>query len=500
MKYLVNSREMKTYDENTTEYFKIPSLLLMERAALAATDVLLEQVLAGKERILVVCGVGNNGGDGLAVARLLLLKGFCVTVVLCGDKKKATPQNKTQQDILLAYGCRVLSEMPAEDAYDVLVDALFGVGLGRNIEGTYKETILRMNNMNGKKIALDIPSGVSADDGSILGVGFRADMTITFAFSKVGLHLWPGNELAGKIVVTDIGIDERSFLERKPEVVAFEKNDLCRLPKRTSHSNKGSYGKVLLIAGSVNMAGAASLAAKSAYVTGCGLVRIYTPEENRVIIQNCVPEAILTTYTAKKPDIAELTEIMKWADVIVCGPGIGTSDAARQIVKNVIRNASVPVVFDADALNIIAQDTSVLLKPHTEMVITPHVGEMSRLTGDAVSFLQMKLIESCQEFAREYNVISVLKDERTVTAIPYGQTFLNLSGNSGMATAGSGDVLTGIIGGLIAQGMRGEEAAPLGVFLHGMAADVKVSETGEAGLMASDIIDGIRMIYAKSCC
>lgn len=496
MKYLVNSREMKQYDTNTTEVFKLPSLLLMERAAVAFIEELKKHFACEKKQVLVVCGTGNNGGDGLAVGRMLRLEEVAADIVLFGDRKKATEQNKKQQEILKAYGFEVLEEIPAGKTYDLVIDALFGVGLTRAIEGSYKQLIQQMNDMTAYKAAIDIPSGVSVDNGGVQGVAFAADLTVTFAFDKVGMHLWPGNECVGEIVTAEIGINERSFLERKPAVAAYEKTDLSLLPKRPSHSNKGTFGKLLVIAGSANMAGAALFSAKSAYAAGCGLVRVFTPEENRTIIQTALPEAVLTTYNAKKIDIQELTDAINWADVILCGPGIGTSDTAASIVKNVIRNSSVPVVFDADALNVIAKDTSILLKPHTEMVLTPHLGEMSRLTGDTVSYLQTKLIDAAEEFARQYNVICVLKDEHTVTSVPYGQSYLNLSGNNGMATAGSGDVLAGILAGLMAQGMRGEEAAPLAVYLHGLAGDTAAVHTGTAGLMASDLINGLREVMA----
>lgn len=496
MKYLVNSREMKQYDMNTTEVFKLPSLLLMERAAVAFVEELKKHISYEKKQILIVCGTGNNGGDGLAIGRILRLSGVRTDIVLYGDRKKSTEQNKKQQEILKAYGFEVLEEIPENKSYDMVIDAVFGVGLARTIEGKYQELLQKMNEIEAYKAAVDIPSGVSADNGSVLGIAFKADITITFAFEKVGMHLWPGNEYTGTIITTEIGIDERSFLERKPAVAAYEKADLSLLPKRPSHSNKGTFGKLLVIAGNINMAGAALLAAKSAYGVGTGLVRVFTPEENRTILQTGLPEAILTTYNSKKVDLQELNEAINWADVILCGPGIGTRDTAAQIVKNVIRNSSVPLVFDADALNIIAKDTAILLKPHTEMVLTPHLGEMSRLTGDSVSYIQTKLIDAAEEFARQYNVICVLKDEHTVTSVPYGQTYINLSGNNGMATAGSGDVLAGILAGLMAQGMRGEEAAPLAVYLHGLSGDTVVSCTGTAGLMASDLVQGLREVMA----
>ena len=212
-----------------------------------------------------------------------------------------------------------------------------------------------MNELSGLKIALDIPSGISSDNGAVLGTAFCADLTVTFAFEKTGTVLWPGNEYAGEVVVRDIGIDERSFLGRTPAVAALEDVDLARLPARAAHSNKGSFGKLLVIAGSVGMSGAACLCAEAAYSCGCGLVRIVTPEENRTILQTKLPEAVLTTYpTAGGRETAGLSEVIGWADAIVCGPGLGTSDVARAIVETVLREASVPVLLDADALNLIA--------------------------------------------------------------------------------------------------------------------------------------------------
>lgn len=495
MKYLVNSREMKQYDKNTSEHFKVPSIVLMEQAAQAFVEVLKKRRV-DTSQTLVVCGTGNNGGDGLAIARLLFLSGSNVTVVLKGDRKKASEENKMQQEIITAYGIPLQNQIPPAKTYTLVVDALFGVGLSRGIEGELAEVIRSMNELSGYKAAVDISSGVSADNGAVLGTAFCADLAVTFAYGKVGMYLYPGNEYAKEIAVCEIGINSYSWLERKPAVVSLEETDLLQmLPERLAHSNKGTYGKLLIFAGSVGMAGAAVLCAKAAYAAGCGLVRIVTPEENRIVIQSAVPEAILTTY-GRRTELAMLTEVINWADVIVCGPGIGTGEAAETIVKQVMKNASVPVLFDADALNIIAKDTNMLLVPHTEYVMTPHLGEMSRLTEDSVSYIQTRLIEVAEEFARQYNVICVLKDWHTVTGIPYRQTYMNLSGNNGMATAGSGDVLSGIIGGLMAQKLGGEAAAPLGVYLHGMAGDVMQKKTGSYGLMASDLITGMREVFA----
>ncbi|MDD6037955.1 MAG: NAD(P)H-hydrate dehydratase [bacterium] len=494
---------MKQFDTNTIEYFGIPSLVLIERAALAAVEELECDIIEKNERILIVAGNGNNGADGLAMARLLHLKKHSVSILYVGDGKKATEENKTELKIVKQYGIPVISKQAFMENHSVIddatiiIDAIFGVGLSRRIEGEMAQMIDCLNRKEAKKIAIDIPSGIHCDDGSVLGIAFKADLTVTFSFEKLGMRLYPGQKFCGQIRCRNVGIDENSFLvengiSRSPKVAAFETGDLkTYLPKRSPRTNKGSYGKVLVIAGSVNMAGAALFSARSAYRIGCGLVRVLTPEENRVIIQTALPEAVLTTYSSKKFDKEQVHSAINWADVIVCGPGIGTDDNSSTLVRFVLKNTSVPLILDADALNLIAKDIEILRNPHTELILTPHLGEMARLANTTVPFLQDSLVEAAESFAREYQVICVLKDARTVTAVPYQMTYVNLTGNNGMATGGSGDVLTGVIAGLIAQGMAPKVAAPFGVYLHGLAGDVAAQRLGRYSLMAHDMIDSI---------
>lgn len=491
MKYLVNSCEMKRYDRNTTEYYRIPSVVLMERAAVAFTEELYRRSV-DLSRVLIVCGSGNNGGDGLAIARILMLAGVQADIVFVGDESHASEQNRLQREILQAYRFGIYPAIPEGRCYTAVIDALFGVGLSRKITGNYAAVIERMNALAGYKIAVDIASGISADDGAVLGTAFRADLTVTFSYEKLGMRLWPGADYSGQICVEEIGIGEPSRRGETPSVAAFEDSDICWWNERKPRSNKGTFGKLLVIAGSVNMAGAAVLSANAAYAAGTGLVRVFTPEENRVILQTKTPEAILTTYPAHDPDTDVLAEALRWADAVVCGPGIGTSGAAEAIVSFTLQNTSVPLLLDADALNIMAKDRRTFGYLHTETVITPHLGEMGRLTGQSAAEIQSHLTEVAEAFAKQYNVICVLKDARTVTAVYDRQIYLNLSGNAGMATAGSGDVLSGIIGALMAQGMRVEDAAPMGVYVHGRAGDFAAAELGMRSMTASDIIDGLR--------
>lgn len=505
MKYLVDSREMQKYDANTISHFKVPGLLLMERAAIAFVEELHRQNVDLTE-VLIVCGSGNNGGDGLAIARLLFLEGHAVTVVYAGNKEHCSESNRVQQDILNAYGISIYMDIPEKIRPTLVIDAIFGVGLSRDVTGEYADMLCRMNELSGEKAAVDIASGISADTGAILGTAFRADLTITFAFEKLGSILWPGNEYAGRIIVCDIGITKESWLGEPPAVMALEKKDFSILPKRKSHSNKGSYGKLLLIAGSVNMAGAAVLSAKAAYATGCGLVRVLTPGENRTILQCSVPEAVLTTYDKTLvPEEPVLREILDWADAIVIGPGLGKEKTSAQILNFVLEygtsHENKAFLFDADALNLVAEQKNTGVQGadrwknfKNTAVITPHLGEMSRLTGKTVGEIQKNLLQTAADFADENQVICVLKDEHTVTALPDHKRYLNLSGNPGMATAGSGDVLSGLIGALMAQKLTSYQATPLGVYLHGLAGDIMVQTTGLQGLTASDLITGIKKV------
>lgn len=489
MEWIVNAEEMKYCDKNTIEYYGIPSLVLMERAALKVTEAM-ERAKCSFQRVLVVCGSGNNGGDGFAVARLLHLKGHSVEILVAGDKGKFTEETKRQYEICLHYHVP-MTENIRDVCYSEIVDALFGIGLSRNLDGNYAKLIRKLNDMSGTKIAVDIPSGISTDNGRVMGTAFKADFTVTFAYRKLGHVLYPGKLHTGRLIIADPGIGRESWLDREAGVFAFAQKDLYEKLKRVPDGNKGTFGKVLIVAGSPGMAGAAYFAAKAAYKSGCGLVRIYTAQENRIILQTKLPEAILTTYSGMLCDTQKLYDAMAWADVIVAGPGLGRDKTADDIVHRILESASVPVVLDADALNMIAGDTSVLLRTHTDLTVTPHLGEMARLTGKPAAKLKEHLIAEAQAFADKYGVICVLKDAVTVTAVANGRTYLNLSGNDGMATGGSGDVLSGIIGGLIAQGLGIESAVPAAVFWHGLAGEKAAAACGRHGTLASDIIEGL---------
>ena len=327
MEYLVTAAEMKQYDSNTIETLGIPGMVLMERAALEsfrAIEARFGSLAPSEKRVFILAGMGNNGGDGLALARLLCDAGYRVWVKCVGEAAKASGQWKQQRSILTHYPVSFCENDQASDIeYTILVDALFGVGLSRTVEGEYAREIEAFNAKNGFKVALDIPSGIHSDTGMVLGCAVRADLTVTFGFVKRGLVLYPGVTYAGDIQKAEIGISEKSFMGQMPDMFYYNEDVEELLPKRDPSGNKGTFGKVLLVAGSMKMAGAAVLAAKAAYRIGAGMVKVISAPENREIIQVAVPEALYGTYE-------DLAAGLAWADVIVIGPGIGTGEEALE--------------------------------------------------------------------------------------------------------------------------------------------------------------------------
>ena len=387
--------------------------------------------------------------------------------------------------------------MPQEDSYSVVIDAVFGVGLSRKVEGRYRQVIEQMNRMRGTKFAVDIPSGLSATTGCILGCAFKADYTVTFQLKKIGLELSQGRTMAGKVIVPDIGISTDSICEDQ-EIVRTAGKDIYRkmLPDRPEDSNKGTYGRLLVIAGSKGMAGAAYLNAHAAYMTGAGLVRIYTSSDNREILQTLLPEAIITTYEEYNKE--ELLSLLTWADGVCIGSGLGKSRLSEKILKTVIEYVKVPCLIDADGLNLLAENKNYLNQmAERRFVITPHMKEMSRLTSTPVEELKADRIQILKDFISRYRITCVLKDSRTLIASEEKGIRMNLTGNSAMAKAGSGDVLAGVISGWMVQGKEAEDAAELGTYIHGLSGDLAKFEKGVYSVMARDLIEYISKALMK---
>lgn len=495
MLYLPDRDEMQEIDRRTIEERGIPGILLMERAAISILDEINARrtaTLPGRLECLVVVEGGNNGGDGLALARLLAQQGDHVDVCYINGISRVSESFAYQLEIVRKMGIEVTDVIPGKD-YDVIVDGIFGVGLKRDVAGIWKDTIDQMNNMPGFKVAIDLPSGVDATTGQILGTAFKADMTVTFGLNKRGLVLHPGCDMAGLVQVRDIGFAKREIDAVAPVAFTYDISDLTRLPGRVDNSNKGTYGKVAVIAGSRDMSGAAVFAAEAVYRTGAGLVKVYTHRDNRAVIGTRVPEAVLMTYADDQEAMKCACDAVAWADVILIGPGIGRSKESKDMLKYVICEAEQPLVVDADALNIISEDLGLLLGHRADVIVTPHMGEMSRLTGISIPEIKKNILKVCKDFAMEYNVIDVLKDARTCVS-KGDDIYINTSGNNGMSTAGAGDVLTGVIAGLIATGLSPYDAAKLGVFVHGLAGDMAAEHMGKNGMIARDIVDAIPQV------
>lgn len=496
MNYIVTGQEMKNCDKTTIAYYKVPSLVLMERAALACVDFIFERNIdCGCVGIL--CGSGNNGGDGLAIARILRERDKQVWICFVGKEEKASPETAAQLAMARRYEIPVcgVEELNRMSACTLIVDALFGIGLSRELSGDYAKIIETINSFSAYKLAVDIPSGIGADNGQILGTAFWANATVTFAYAKAGLFLYPGAAYAGEVVVKDIGITDASFQGQFPSLYTYTTDAMQKmLPRRPADSNKGSFGKTVLIVGDKGMAGAAYLAGLGAYRTGCGLVKIVTPEENRTIIQQRLPEAVLTTYDPEHLDVSVIMEALSWGTVTGIGCGLGQGEHAHRLVELVLKEAKTPILLDGDALNVLAGHMDWLSMHGQPVVVTPHLMEMSRMTNQSVPQIKDEIVKAARQFSQQYNVCCVLKDSRTVVAEPSGRAYLNLTGNGGMATGGSGDVLAGMISSFMAQGMTVEQAAVFGVHFHGCAGDYAAKEKGEYGMLAGDLAQSIPFV------
>lgn len=487
MQYLVDSSQMKEIDHYTIEKMGISSLVLMERASLAVVEELEKSFCIRKT--LILCGSGNNGGDGMAIARILYGKGYDVAIYLTGKKESFTKETETQWNICKNYGVPVVNNLNFNE-YTTIVDAVFGVGLSRDIQGAYQELIEKVNTSGIPVLSVDMPSGVHGSTGKILGVGIRAKKTVTFAYGKLGLYMEPGASYAGDVIVKDIGI----YNKKEKLIQLVDENVLQELPFRNPLGNKGTFGKVLLVAGSTNMCGAAYFAGKGALLSGAGMVKIFTERKNRTILQQQLPEALLTTYhsyDSKKSIKKKLMQDLEWANVVAVGPGLGQSDLAEEMVHILLEESSdKPMLLDADGLNILSKKMELLKQVQKPVILTPHMGEMARLCDCTIEKIKENPLQTVQSFLEKYSVTLVMKDAHTWIGTKDG-IYLYKNDNSGMATAGSGDVLTGITAGLMASGVPVEKAGTLAVYIHGKAGECARNHKGERSMIASDILEGI---------
>lgn len=541
MKYLLTGREMAEADRATSEVIGIPSIVLMERAALAVANEITAR-FRGRTKVTILAGPGNNGADGLAVGRLLIDRGYLVQFLLL--TRKNPPEGSslmTQRRILEAYGEQpeLFDEEKMRDyGPEVIVDALFGTGLGRPLTGmaaVIAEAVNKYRQESGCTVlGLDIPSGISSEDGAVLGCAVKCDLTVTFAYYKRGHFMFPGCSYCGETILRQIGIHDRSFAcsgAQVPEMVLLEREDAGRiLIKRDPGGNKGTFGKILLIAGSYAMCGAAIMSAEACMRAGAGMVKIFTGEENRVIIQEKLPEAMLTVYGAIPPagskssaeKASDLSDAIKrdleWADAVAIGPGIGRGEEARILLRTLLqeilpesessmsrRKKLRGIVIDADALRILASDPeadSLLQKRDSGIpcILTPHLAEFADLAHVSVGQAAADRISLMRALCRRYNCTVLGKDARTLIASEcVRQICMIANGNSGMATAGSGDVLTGITAAMlfaVPQGQEaGHKAAQAAAYIHAMAGEVCADALGERAMIASDMSRALSEVF-----
>ena len=514
MEYLVTAEEMRRYDKYTSENLKVPDIVLMERAASGACNVCEEffnRNGLADARVIVLCGYGNNGGDGIALARMLVQHGYEASVVLVGDPDKASRLNLLEQEIAQNYKIpvrryaltefsRLINDIRDEGSSDVVyVDAIFGVGLSRPLSGGFSDLIYAVNSSGAPVIALDIPSGVNADGARASDPAIDADLTLSFGFLKVGQILYPGASHCGEVVRVDMGIDEYSISGASPVYRRIDSLRDIALPERNPDSNKGTYGKILIIAGSRDIYGAAFLAAKAAFETGAGMVKMITHVNNRTELLISLPDAMYSFYDDDTPDdeLDDMTgKAVSWCDVILIGPGIGMGRSAAKLVSKVMLDTDKPVLVDADAIRICSADEQIKnclrCGTHPGIVMTPHPGEFSCMSGKTVMEIKDSFATLPLDYVKDMHVTLVCKDARSMI-VSYGcrEAYVNTTGNDGMAVAGSGDVLSGICAVLMAQMGDCFDAAALAAYIHGSAGDIAASKKTKRALRAIDIIDAI---------
>ncbi len=525
---------MQLLDKHSISKLGISELFLMEQAALTVVEEI-DDRYSVDNRILIVVEGGNNGGDGLAVARLLKDKGYQVFCYNIGQVKKVTNSFTEQLKLANEHGVIIYDELPAAGDFDIVIDAIFGIGLRRMVKGEHAKAIEWMNRLDSVRIAIDIPSGIHATTGKIMGVAFNSDLTVTFGYMKLGMTLYPGADLVGEVVVRDIGFPLEALVYSKPSYKTYGsgegaiKNALKFFPKRESRTNKGDYGHVLMVVGSEGMAGAAILAARSAYRSGCGLVKLITHRSNRQIIQTTVPEAIVETYSNEDEAYHLIDKNWNWADACLCGSGLSKSDMAVNITRALVTYASKTspkkqLVLDGDSLAILGEHKDILerykkLDPSLRCYITmtPHLKEMSYLSKETVANIKENMFEVADSYILDNDlyesVTIVLKDARSIVTSGKGLRYINMTGNNGMATAGSGDCLAGMLTAILAEGVTRPFAvekykenkdglvpdfdnlwvrlATVACCLHGAAGDLAKKEVGSISLTASDIVDAI---------
>jgi len=506
---VATAEQMQELDRKAIEAYKIPGIVLMENAGRGAADLISSAFPDLQNRkIAVVAGKGNNGGDGFVIARHLFNHGISVKVFLLTDPKALRGDSEINYHIFSRMKGEVIPIPSSKDyqklkkdleRFDLLIDAIFGTGLDAEVRGYYREVIDHLNTLQKPIVAIDIPSGLDANTGKPLGTAIRASLTITFGLPKIGHLVSPGSDYAGTLKVIDISIPKRLVEEEKIQTYLLEDEEIRRWlsPPRRPDTHKGDYGHLLVIAGSVGKTGAAAMASEAALRMGAGLVTLAIPKSLNAIMAVKLTE-VMTEPLPETPkqtlSLRAFNSILRLCEnksAVIIGPGIGTFKETQSLVLKLIKTLNLPVVVDADGLTALATQPKFLPVANRSLILTPHPGEMARLIQSGVKDVQEDRIGISRNFSQSRQVHLVLKGHRTLITTPKGEVFINPTGNPGMASGGTGDVLTGMIGGLISQGFEILPSLQIAVYLHGLAGDKVISERGEKSLVATEIIGKI---------
>lgn len=498
---ILSATQIRNADQYTIAHEPISSIDLMERAAGKCVEWIVEKI-DKKKRIRIVCGLGNNGGDGLAIARLLHKKGYNIHLVIIRYSDKTSDDFKINEERirkikkLRIHDAHSISDFPSFEDTDVIIDAILGSGLAKPIDGLLYDVVQQINESNAFVISIDLPSGLFPENNTnnnVKGI-IQAHVTLTFQVPKLSFLL-PQNYLyVGEWVLLDIGLNKEYLNSLDSSFYFMELNDIQQILKpRSKFAHKGNFGHALLISGSYGKIGAAILASKACLRSGAGLLTTHVPQCGYDIIQKTVPEA-MCSVDDEKEFIAKLPDISKY-NAIAVGPGIGINEQTQKIIKLLIQNAAIPLILDADALNILSENKTWLAFIPRYSILTPHPKEFERLAGKPTNDYERLQIQ--KEFSVKYSVYIIYKGAYSTISTPTGKLYFNSTGNPGMATGGSGDVLTGILLGLIASGYSSFDASIIGTYIHGLAGDIAAHEKGETSLMAGDIVDFIPNAFNK---
>ncbi|MBN2423380.1 MAG: NAD(P)H-hydrate dehydratase [Calditrichaceae bacterium] len=492
--------QMRDLDQTASDKYGIPSYILMENAGLAATQMIKNNLDIKNKRITIFCGGGNNAGDGFVVARKLHSFGAVVTVYILGSRDKYRGSALQNLQAIQKMNISIIDLQSAEQAKpdilkaDVIVDAIFGTGLDRPVEGKFKEIIQLINKSAKPIFSLDIPSGINGNNGKVMGIAVKANYTCTFGLPKTGSLLYPGFEHGGKLFVTYISFPPEMIAEKN---LQFETNDPLPLPARNPSGHKGSFGKALFIAGSAGYLGAPYFSAMAHLKCGGGLSYLAAPQP---VIESVGPKGRELVFLPQRTtgagstsyeNLDNLLEQAAKTDFCVIGPGISLNEETQKLAREFIRLYEGPVLIDGDGLTAIKDNPEILSQRTGATILTPHSGEFSRLSKLTSDQIYEDPFSVLQKFSGEWNATIILKGAHSLIACPDQRIYINMSGNSGMATAGSGDVLTGVIAAMSGQGFDAEQAARMGVFVHGYAGDLAAEKSGEDGITAADILENL---------